>query len=304
MPFGNEHCKEIEELTCPYCHEKLIMNKRQYANHIRWCKANPKYQEIKDKTLQKINEHCKNKHDLLFHDHTFTCVVCGKEYVLNISDKNFLDGKYRKTCCNKCAKKLTAVNTNTTLKNQKISETLTQIAKQNNCETERLLENGQTCLNCGTIFYSKRKKKFCSKQCKNAYTKKLNAKGKDFWKIYRSQCAFTFNLKDFPEEFDFESIKKFGWYTAFNRGDNVNGVSRDHMLSCKEGYELLIDPYLISHPANCELIQQSKNASKSIKSSLTLEQLIERVKKWNAKYGTYPNKIVYDIIPEVAKIEI
>lgn len=35
MPFANETCKTIETFECPYCHEQLVMNKRQYANHIR-----------------------------------------------------------------------------------------------------------------------------------------------------------------------------------------------------------------------------------------------------------------------------
>ena len=34
MGFGNDRCKEIVENICPYCNEKLIMNKRSFANHV------------------------------------------------------------------------------------------------------------------------------------------------------------------------------------------------------------------------------------------------------------------------------
>ena len=97
----------------------------------------------------------------------------------------------------------------------------------------------------------------------------------------------------YPEEFDFNLIEQYGWYKAKNRGNNPNGVSRDHIYSIEEGYKNLIDPYIISHPANCMLIQQRKNASKHIKSNISIERLIEKIKQWNEKYGVYENKIDY-----------
>ena len=54
MGFGNDRCKEIVENICPYCNEKLIMNKRSFANHVRWCKKNPRYEEIKEKCILKL----------------------------------------------------------------------------------------------------------------------------------------------------------------------------------------------------------------------------------------------------------
>ena len=65
------------------------------------------------------------------------------------------------------------------------------------------------------------------------------------------------------------------------------------MLSCNFGYEKLIDPYLVSHPANCMLLQHNKNISKNSKCSITIDQLIERIKTWHSKYGVYENKIDY-----------
>lgn len=104
------------------------------------------------------------------------------------------------------------------------------------------------------------------------------------YRKYKLDCAFKFGLKDYEEEFNFELIEKYGWYKAKNNGDNLDGVSRDHMYSIKEGFENKIDTNIISHSANCELIQQRKNSSKHIKCSITLDELKERIKNWNKKY--------------------
>jgi hypothetical protein len=34
---------------------------------------------------------------------------------------------------------------------------------------------------------------------------------------------------------------------------NLGGVSRDHMIAVRDGFNLGIDPKLLSHPANCKL---------------------------------------------------
>ena len=69
-------------------------------------------------------------------------------------------------------------------------------------------------------------------------------------------------------------------YKASNRGNNLNGISRDHMISLKEGFRSGISPDLISHPANCQLLQHFINNRKNTNSSLTLEELKERIEKF------------------------
>ena len=54
MVFGNDKCKEVVENICPYCGEKLIMNKRSFANHIRWCKSNPNYEKINNGYIKNL----------------------------------------------------------------------------------------------------------------------------------------------------------------------------------------------------------------------------------------------------------
>ena len=102
---------------------------------------------------------------------------------------------------------------------------------------------------------------------------------------YRKACKFNFSLNEYPNEFNFQLIEEYGWYKAKNRGDNPNGVSRDHRYSISEGFKNNVDPYYIRHPANCKLMNHSINNKKDRKSSITLDELKNRVKEWDNKYG-------------------
>ena len=99
-------------------------------------------------------------------------------------------------------------------------------------------------------------------------------------------CQFKFSLNEYPDKFDFDLVKKYGWYSAKNRGNNLNGVSRDHMFSIKEGFLQNIDPKIISHPANCQLLRHEDNFhKKGCKCSITLEELQKRINDWDKKYN-------------------
>jgi len=105
-------------------------------------------------------------------------------------------------------------------------------------------------------------------------------------KDYRLACSFKFNLKDYPTEFDFTLIESFGWYKAANHGNNLYGVSRDHMVSVRYGFDNNIDPTLIAHPANCKLMQHSLNVKKYTDNSITYKELLIKIKGWDLKYPT------------------
>jgi hypothetical protein len=144
------------------------------------------------------------------------------------------------------------------------------------------IKNGYTpykiCGFCGNKFSSRNK--YCSIDCyKNKRKEHI-----DEYIIYKLNCKFKFDLSNYPNEFEFYLIEKYGWYKAKNNGNNLGGVSRDHMLSVNEGYKLGIDPYFLSHPANCKLMIHTDNIRKNKKSSITKEELIERVKNWDIKY--------------------
>jgi hypothetical protein len=91
-------------------------------------------------------------------------------------------------------------------------------------------------------------------------------------------------LNQYPEEFDFSLIEKYGWYKAKNRGNNLNGVSRDHIVSIRWGFENGVDARFIKHPANCQLLVHNDNVSKGKKESISQQDLIEKINTWNKKY--------------------
>jgi hypothetical protein len=87
-------------------------------------------------------------------------------------------------------------------------------------------------------------------------------------------------------------VEKYGWfspngYKKRNKTPNLNGVSRDHLYTISDGFKYNIDSTIISHPANCQILQHNGpngNNSKK-KSNITLEELLLKISIWNLKYG-------------------
>jgi hypothetical protein len=133
------------------------------------------------------------------------------------------------------------------------------------------------CLHCKKIFLPKKQtSNYCSKTCYIEYFKIIRSE----WEQYSIDCKFKFNVYDYPNYFDLQLIEHYGWYSAANKGNNLNGVSRDHMFSVKQGFLKEIPSEIISHPANCELLQHFDNNSKKTKCSITLDELYERIKNF------------------------
>jgi hypothetical protein len=102
---------------------------------------------------------------------------------------------------------------------------------------------------------------------------------------YRADCAFKFNLSDYPDEFDFTLIESHGWYKPKNRGDNLTGVSRDHAVSVRYGFDNQLPAHHLAHPANCVLMKHGENVSKGKKITMSYDDLLKRIKSWDEKYG-------------------
>jgi hypothetical protein len=136
----------------------------------------------------------------------------------------------------------------------------------------------KSCKQCLEEF--SKKTKFCSNKCRREFDKENT----DKYQQYRILSNFKFSLNDYPNEFDFTLVEKYGWYSPSNKKNNLGGISRDHMFSVREGFEQNIDPNIISHPANCRLMIHSENISKNKKSILTIEELLNRIKKFEEKY--------------------
>jgi hypothetical protein len=103
---------------------------------------------------------------------------------------------------------------------------------------------------------------------------------------YRYQCRFTFSLSQYPEWFNYASdlIKQYGWYSASNKNNNLSGCSRDHLYSVHDGFLNKIDPLILNHPANCEIIPHKINQSKHKSSKITLNELMLRIDEFNQRY--------------------
>lgn len=135
------------------------------------------------------------------------------------------------------------------------------------------------CKFCDNLITTRVDRKLCQKECRVNFNK--SQRDINVLVDYRKACSFNFSLNDYPDSFDFSIIEKYGWYKAKNKGDNPNGVSRDHMYSVKEGFINNIDPQIIAHPANCRLITQRQNVSKGSNSAITIQELKEKIKNWN-----------------------
>lgn len=94
---------------------------------------------------------------------------------------------------------------------------------------------------------------------------------------YREQCRFKLTTADLTKIPGYELLAIHGQYCKHT---NPNGVVKDHRLSVHEAYNLGLDTTLVSHPANCEFMLHKKNAAKTLKSSITVEDLIATVAKW------------------------
>ena len=110
---------------------------------------------------------------------------------------------------------------------------------------------------------------------------------KSYYKFYRPSCEFRFSLRKYSAWFGTDLLKEHGMYSPSNKKNNLNGVSRDHLLSVSDGFKQGIEPVIMSHPANCEFMLHRKNQSKHTKSSITLAELLEKITAFEKLYGHY-----------------
>jgi hypothetical protein len=195
----------------------------------------------------------------------------------------------RKYCSSSCSSKN---------RNRSVKVDYTRTKKSNCIECSKKIEikkNASSkvckCEDCKNKSYKEKKEKTIRK-CRKCEIK-IEGSSKNiicdkckiyYYEYYRPSCKFNFNLDDYKDEFDFTLIEKYGWYKPTNRGNNLGGVSRDHMYSVGEGFKNKIDPKIISHPANCRLMKHNENNSKNNICSITLDELLERIKLFENKY--------------------
>ena len=262
-------CKNIEcqnetigkRVYCSLTCRNIFVNK-----HLR------NYDKVSDTFQQKKKEREKE-----YYENPNFCKCCGS--VLDFEKKG------NDFCDHSCSAKTTNTNRDHNW-GDKISEGVKKYIDKNGYFGALLLKNSTgrpkketICPNCNHQVFNKRNK-YCNDICRREFERR----NMDEYQKYRADSNFKFSLKDYPNEFDFSLVEKYGWYSPTNKNNNLNGVSRDHMFSVKEGFEKGIDPKLISHPANCRLMIHTVNISKNKKSVLTIEELLERIQKFEERY--------------------
>ena len=244
---------------CKHC-GKEFGNSRQLGGHIVYCSQNP------NKRTKEFNKKLgeKNHEKANYKIYTFVCEVCGKEYQLELSENSYSKGKYKRTCSDECAKKLTAKNTNKTEKNKKISKKLSKNISLNK-NKEKVVKT-VTCKHCGKEFKTTTNKKYCSDYCKSFAWKNNGGLRKNSYKQYKS-----------------------GWYKG---------------IHCDSSWELALVIYYTEHNLFIERNKQYRTYIYNNKSYkyypdfITDEGLLEvkgyKSDKWNAKIEQNPDiKVLY-----------
>ena len=255
--------------TCVYC-ETTFLNEegKVFANHVRWCNKNT---TNGDKGILKCSQKATEHYLIKFGEikgYNVTCQKCQSNFLVREREKRHPERDFyfcSRSCANSRGPRSESFK-------EKVRAKLKKDELKKQCEF------------CHETFVCNKKvtQSFCSLSCSNKNRYKNIDKAS--LKYYRIECSFKFNLSDYPDEFDFSLVEKHGWYAAKNHGNNLGGVSRDHIVSIKFGYENGIDPSIISHPANCRLLIHNSNISKGANCGMTIEQLIQKIENWDLKY--------------------
>lgn len=128
------------------------------------------------------------------------------------------------------------------------------------------------CATCNSAFRVKSNQKlYCSSNCRFSSNVKT----------YRRACKFKISKTLHPELFKTQLLEQYGWYRAANhpKGYNPKGATWDHLFRVEDGYKLSVDPAVMSHPANAEMISWEENFARKT-SIITYDELLSRINKW------------------------
>ena len=274
---------------CKYC-GKEFEKSYQLAAHVSMCKMNPKYKEnLEKRKIKKSIEELKenriksNPYKYQVKERKLICQNCGKEYILNLTDKQYNENKYSKFCSRSCAntrhhseetKKKISNNVKASEKFQTNNLEAMQHRKNNPIDITKYyfsIENipKDICLMCGKEFmpnYVLTKlgykisihHKYCSKECLN-----------EFKKQNRILINKKYRLGGFKES----SVKNYksGWY---------------HGIHCDSSWELAFIIYNEEHNIKVERCKEVR--------SYILE---------NKEYKYYPDFIINNEIYEIKGIK-
>jgi len=128
------------------------------------------------------------------------------------------------------------------------------------------------CKRCNTMtVFSKPKNNSYKKYC---YHCSLYLKN-----IYMDDCRFSLSPNIHPELYNNSLLIKHNWFHPIN---NKNGVCWDHLYRIIDGFQSHINPKIISHPANAEMVTMKENMKRRLQSSITIDELYTRINLWNS----------------------
>lgn len=267
-----------KDRICKYCNTKFESAEgRVFSNHVRWCSSNTTNGDKGSAAIKLAEQRRQEAKYGPVTKFTPPCNVCGNPVEIFERQRQF-PKKLKYFCSRRCS------NTRIRTEESKQLSRESALRAHRRLGTRRSLRKSR-CNFCGlqiqSLYYNR---KFCNRACQNAEFMRLHPGYEDSLRRYRLLCKFQFSLNQFPNEFDFELIRKYGWYSAANRTNNLGGISRDHMVSVRFGFDNNIDPKILAHPANCKLVRHNDNSSKHSKCSITLDALLLRIAEWDSKY--------------------
>lgn len=227
-----------------------------YTLHCQYCDQEINYRNIKKHTNTCLQNPKNHRH----------CEQCN-QILISVDQKRF--------CNHSCA----AIHSNLHVPRKRRGPIPTSIREKQKARQKLMTDvEWLICEDTGKYYCNRNNKG--NKRWRSPYIDNTKTK----LSVYRRRCNFDFSVKSYPDEFELDLIVNYGWYKPTNKGNNLAGVSRDHMYSVKDGFDNNIDSTLISHPANCQLLQHSDNVRKYTNSKITLIELKERINIWNEKY--------------------
>ena len=151
----------------------------------------------------------------------------------------------------------------------------------------KICDNGLTVAqNRGITFSKNATPEFLKERARRCQISKIDngtitpVEDRDAYDVYCSDAAFKHGFKTNCEK----QNALLTQYGVFNTRDNKNatGCVRDHLLSRRYGFDNNIDPEIISHPANCEIVLHTENVRRARTNDnlITLEELLERIENW------------------------
>lgn len=99
---------------------------------------------------------------------------------------------------------------------------------------------------------------------------------------YRKRASFYLLPETLPNIKGYSRLCKYGWFTKNNTG----GMTMDHRLSIKYGYDNNIPANILAHPANCEFLSREENSSKNKRCSVTYKSLLAEIEQWDSQLST------------------